>query len=130
MKSTTLIDWPAAPREAELLPDIDEDRDPAVATKLARPDEPAAVLSYPARTRSYDSRARAVEARIHAELHSSPYLPVRRLRCRFEEGMLALYGSLPSYYCVQVAISLVQASLNGEFPIRNCLQVVDNKPQE
>jgi hypothetical protein len=65
-----------------------------------------------------------VESRIQAELKTSPYPVVRRVRYMFEQGFLTLRGTVPSYYCVQVAITLVRAACNGNVAIRNCLQVV------
>ncbi|MBI2480132.1 MAG: hypothetical protein HYV60_16330 [Planctomycetia bacterium] len=66
-----------------------------------------------------------VENRIQAELKTSTYPAVRRVRCLFEEGFLTLRGTMPSYYCVQVAINLVLAASNGNVALRNCLQVVN-----
>lgn len=67
---------------------------------------------------------RQIESRIQAELAASPYRAVRRVQCRFEEGVLTLQGKMPSYYCVQVAISIVKRHVQNGAVIQNHLQVV------
>jgi len=70
-----------------------------------------------------DPLDRAVEDRINVTLDASPYHAVRRVRCRFEKGVLSLHGTVPSYHCVQLAITLVRARIPDHVPLQNCLQV-------
>ena len=67
---------------------------------------------------------REAQNRIQARLEASSYQAVRRVRCNFEDGVLALHGTVPGYHCVQVAISIVQDVAHGDVQIENCLEVV------
>lgn len=64
-----------------------------------------------------------VETHIKGKLASSPYAPVRRVSCEYNAGILTLRGEMPSFYSIQVALSLVRANLDGNILIRNCLCV-------
>ena len=72
-----------------------------------------------------DPSDRAVEDRINVILDASPYHAVRRVRCKFEKGVLSLHGTVPSYHCVQMAITLVRARIPDHVPVQNCLQVLN-----
>jgi hypothetical protein len=41
-------------------------------------------------------------------LRESPYLALRKVNCRFHEGVLLLTGEVPTYYTKQVAQTLVK----------------------
>jgi len=89
---------------------------------------PVLAAARDARPHSNDERRRRrIVNRVQAKLGASSYPAVRRVRCRCDGGVLTLRGRMPSYYCVQVAISLVRANVRGKVSIRNCLQVVDDK---
>lgn len=74
--------------------------------------------------RNSRSADRSAEARLQAQLQASSYAAVRRVRCHYDDGVLTLFGQMPSYYCVQVAISLARATLGNGVRIRNRLEVV------
>jgi osmotically-inducible protein OsmY len=48
--------------------------------------------------------------RVEAQLRSSPFLPLRTIRCEYYEGRLVLQGSVPTYYCKQMAQAVAQAT--------------------
>jgi osmotically-inducible protein OsmY len=57
-----------------------------------------------------------------ARLRQSPYAELRRVRCRFREGVLVLHGRVSCYYLKQVAQHLVRR-LTGVVEIENRLDV-------
>lgn len=63
------------------------------------------------------------EARVQAVLSASSYSAVRRVRCRCSGGTLTLYGQLPSFHYLQVALNLAQANVDEGVRIRNELEV-------
>lgn len=62
-------------------------------------------------------------ARVNRALAASPYLPLRTLTCYVHEGVLTLRGRVPTFYCKQLAQSLVSA-LEGVEEVNNQLEVV------
>lgn len=56
-------------------------------------------------------------------LRQSPYIELRRISCSVREGVLTLFGSVPSYYLKQMAQNVV-GRLPGVREIENCLEVV------
>lgn len=66
---------------------------------------------------------RELQERIQSTLEASRYLAVRGVHCRLENGVLALHGTLPSYYYVQLAISIVQKVVCGDVQIQPFLKV-------
>lgn len=90
--------------------------------------EPAVrTVPFAVKLHSNPGRECELKERLQATLQSSPYPHVRRIRCEFEEGLLTLRGTVPSYHCVQVAIHLVRAASNSNLAIRNCLRVVHTR---
>jgi hypothetical protein len=75
-------------------------------------------------SRGNHSAERLCEARVQARLRASSYASVRRVRCRCNEGVLTLFGRMPNYYSVQMALSVAQANLEEGMRVRSCLQVV------
>lgn len=64
---------------------------------------------------------------IQDRFHRSPYLPLRRIECRLDDGVLVLRGRVPTYYLKQLAqticrsligIRLVVNELRVDFPNR------------
>lgn len=66
------------------------------------------------------------EARVQAKLRASVYRDVRRITCNCQGGVLALHGTMSTYYSVQLAISIAQRNVNGDAVIRNCIHVVNH----
>ncbi len=73
-----------------------------------------------------DSRY-ASEDDIQDRFRRSPYLPLRAIECRLDDGVLVLRGSVPTYYLKQLAqtigrslkgIRLVVNELRVDFPSR------------
>lgn len=56
-------------------------------------------------------------------LRQSPYIELRCISCSVREGVLTLFGSVPSYYLKQMAQNVV-GRLPGVREIENCLEVV------
>lgn len=65
----------------------------------------------------------ALLARIEQALASSPYLPLRSVTCYLHEGVLTLRGRVPTFYCKQLAQSLVSV-FTGVEEVNNQLEVV------
>lgn len=65
---------------------------------------------------------KAVEAAAEARLRQSAYPEVRRVTCRFREGVLTLQGRVSSYYLKQIAQTLV-FRVEGLVAIDNRLDV-------
>ncbi len=57
-----------------------------------------------------------------AELRRGPYLALRNITCACRDGILILYGRLPSYHLKQIAQTAV-ASLPGVVRIDNRIDV-------
>ena len=52
----------------------------------------------------------------------SPYLAIRQIECSYEDGVLTISGSVPSYYLKQLAQAAV-LDLQGVDRLSNCLNV-------
>ena len=63
------------------------------------PTEEAAPALETTRTATSDVASKAMEL-----LRDSPFASVRRVQCRFQEGVLILSGQVPSFYLKQVAL--------------------------
>jgi len=61
-------------------------------------------------------------AAAQARLRHSPYVPLRNVQCSFFDGVLILWGRVPSYYLKQIAQSLMSDLPTGR-EIRNELRV-------
>ena len=64
-----------------------------------------------------------IEARAVSRLQNSSYPEVRRIGCDFHDGMLRLWGRVPSYYLKQVAQCAV-LGMDDVDEIHNQLEVV------
>lgn len=53
------------------------------------------------------SADRDVAEAIQQMLRSSPYLSLRGIQCTYHEGVLTLYGRVPTYYLKQLAQTVV-----------------------
>jgi hypothetical protein len=72
----------------------------------------------------YDSHHDSeLEARLQARLNASSYPAVRRIRCQCADGLVCLFGKVPSYYCIQIAISVLRGDRDNSFPISIHLEV-------
>ncbi|MBI2826318.1 MAG: BON domain-containing protein [Planctomycetia bacterium] len=56
------------------------------------------------------------------KLRTSPYLSLRELQCTFHEGVLTLYGRVPTYYLKQLAQTVV-ARTHGVEELVNQIEV-------
>lgn len=69
---------------------------------------PNAVSNYVARVPHAGSPARAeVTRRAERMLRQCGYRPLSEVRCSFQDGVLSLHGSVPTYYMKQVAQTVV-----------------------
>jgi hypothetical protein len=59
---------------------------------------------------------------IQDRFHRSPYLPLRYIECRLDDGILVLRGRVPTYYLKQLA-QTIGNSLNGIRCVINELRV-------
>lgn len=66
---------------------------------------------------------RALLEKVQDALHHSPYLPLRALTCYVHERVVILRGTVPTFYCKQLAQSLV-AELPGVDEVNNQISVV------
>ena len=57
-----------------------------------------------------------------SRLRHSPYVPLRNVQCSFFDGVLILWGRVPSYYLKQIAQSLV-LDMPAVSQVRNELRV-------
>lgn len=57
-----------------------------------------------------------------SRLAGSGYLPLRKVRCEENEGVLTISGTVPSYYLKQIAQTLV-ATVEGVTRVENRLEV-------
>ncbi len=69
-------------------------------------------------------RGLAVAEAAQKRLQRSPYPSIRNVLCRCDEGVLLLYGTLPTYYHKQVAQESV-ACLDGVAQVVNDIVVAD-----
>ncbi len=69
-----------------------------------------------------------VEARAASCLRTSPYAEIRLVACEFHEGMLRLWGRVPSYYMKQIAQTVV-LGIDGVEEIHNQLEVATSPPE-
>ena len=56
-------------------------------------------------------------------LKRSPYLPLRKLTCRWQNGVLALTGQVPTQYLKQVVLALLR-DLGPAVPLIDQIEVV------
>jgi len=57
-----------------------------------------------------------------ARLRANSYLALRMLSCRYRDGILTLYGCVPSYYLLQLALETVRG-IDGVALIVNEVEV-------
>ncbi len=69
-------------------------------------------------------RRRAIERAARRELQRSSYLAIRRVECRYRDGVLTLRGRLPSFFLKQVAQTAVALPLRDVAVVDNRLTVV------
>ncbi|HEY2146543.1 MAG TPA: BON domain-containing protein [Pirellulales bacterium] len=74
-----------------------------------------------------ESKERVVSPVEAAEaiLLSSPYQPIRQLKCLFRDGELTIAGSVPTFYLKQIAQMTLQ-QLDGVQRISNIVEVSGN----
>lgn len=73
---------------------------------------------------AHESASRRLRDEIQSQLAMSPYPALRGVRCDCEPGAITLQGQVPSYYAVQIALSLVRSRVRGQdVVIRNHLRV-------
>jgi hypothetical protein len=70
----------------------------------------------------------ATAVRAEMQLRNSSYCELRRIRCKFHEGVFTLRGILPSYYLKQIAQTIVYKTDKGSI-IVNHIEVVDPTAQ-
>ena len=85
-------------------------------------DRKAAMLPSHARTRRLD-----VAERAESLLRRNGHLFHQNISCDFQDGVLILRGTVPSYYLKQVAQAVV-ASLEEVIQIENRMEVVTSDP--
>jgi osmotically-inducible protein OsmY len=73
--------------------------------------------------RDFDTVDQSYAALVRAELLKSPYLPIRAVSCRLDDGVLTLKGKVPSYYFKQVAQRIAMDAIGGLAAVDNQLQV-------
>lgn len=69
-----------------------------------------------------DPRASEIEHHAQRALGKSPYVELRRVGCRFDDGILTLEGQVTSFYLKQVAQTVVR-QIDGVHQVINHLQV-------
>jgi osmotically-inducible protein OsmY len=62
------------------------------------------------------------ETAIQRRYHRSPYLPLRKIDCFLDDGVLTLRGRVPTYYLKQLAQS-IGVSTHGVHQVVNELRV-------
>jgi osmotically-inducible protein OsmY len=72
--------------------------------------------------RSSCTRVGDLSATVKDRLLSSPYMPVRQVSVRCEQGVVRLRGRLPSYYQKQLAQAAVR-DLDGVSQVINEIEV-------
>jgi osmotically-inducible protein OsmY len=90
---------------------------------VPRPDQASQHAGRELSESSNLSADQAVLVRARRALESSPYLPLRTITCYIHEGVLSLRGRVPTFYCKQLAQSLVSA-IAGVEEVNNQLEVV------
>lgn len=78
---------------------------------------PDGVVAAPA-TGADDQMARCAAR----ALHESAYLPLRQVQCRCGQGILMLYGRVPTYHLKQIAQVLVRRLPHVD-AVANCIVV-------
>jgi osmotically-inducible protein OsmY len=68
------------------------------------------------------SDSHPIAALAEARLQASPYQPIRKLFCDFDEGLLVLRGRLPSYFHKQLA-QVAVADIMGVKQVVNQIEV-------
>ncbi len=68
-----------------------------------------------------------VAAQAEAQLRSSPYLPLRKLRCEYNEGVLTIRGQVPTFYLKQLAQTRIR-QVPGVEEINNRVEVAWPRP--
>jgi osmotically-inducible protein OsmY len=63
-----------------------------------------------------------VEETARVQLQHSPYRAIRRVSCRFEDGVLTLIGAVPTYHYKQLAQTAV-CGIAGVARIENEIEV-------
>ena len=63
---------------------------------------------------------------VRQSLQASEYACIRRLRCEYLEGVVALHGRVTSYYLKQVAQEIVRRTAGVE-EVANRIEVVERK---
>lgn len=66
------------------------------------------------------------ESAAHEELRKSPFLALRKVRCRIVNRRLALSGTVPSFYLKQMAQSLLLDRFGDEWEVDNQLSVASS----
>lgn len=79
------------------------------------------MISIPERN---DSVQNSIAAQAKARLQASPYPPIRKIFCMYDEGMLVLIGRLPTFFQKQLAQAVV-ADIQGVGQIVNQIEVLD-----
>lgn len=68
-------------------------------------------------------RHTAIQQAAEAALRRSSYLAVREVECRYDDGVLTLRGSVPTFFLKQVAQSTVSHRLRNNAVVNNQLKV-------
>lgn len=71
---------------------------------------------------SHSASAPSIAERIASVYEQSGHLTLRDIVCHEHEGVVILRGRVPSFYCKQLAQSLI-ASLPGVLEVSNLLEV-------
>jgi len=74
-------------------------------------------------------REAGLQAHVEAVFREANYLPLRRIRCDYHEGVLTLRGRLPSFHLKQLAQTLVQ-SLECGCEVNNYVEVGPSSASE
>lgn len=53
----------------------------------------------------------AVESQVEAEFRQSNYHALRTIRCRYENGVVSLFGTVPTFHLKQIAFAVARRSL-------------------
>jgi osmotically-inducible protein OsmY len=61
-------------------------------------------------------------SQVHRVLLGTGYAALRRIDCRVDDGVVELSGTVPSFYCKQIAQTAV-LSLKHVRRVENCLRV-------
>jgi hypothetical protein len=66
----------------------------------------------------------SLQAVAERALRSGPYPALKKLSCDYRDGVLVLWGRLPTYYLKQIAQEVVAHHVKGLGRIDNRIQVV------